>query len=192
MDEARLQLFINNYGGVVEATDKFKKKLLNFDACLLPPCQRELHQHILRTSYIGHLWSNSTESIPCGLDICEYGWRLEENCFTFKWFEGEELPECVGDILEIDENEGITTLSYTLTHNITYTLYSLTDLNDEENEDESECENDSSSDDNGDSSDEDENINDYDENIEYEDGADDDESAEDEVGMDSQNEESGE
>lgn len=104
VDEARLQLFINNYG-TIEATEQFKKTLLNFDACTLPPCKRELEQHILRAAYIGNLWSNAYTPTPSGLDVTRYGWVHKDGTYTFNWYEGEELPECVADILIANEGK---------------------------------------------------------------------------------------
>lgn len=99
VNEARLHLFIVNYGAA-EITDKFKKKLLNFDGCMLPPCERELHQHVLRTSYIGNMWCNAYMSMPCGLIADNYGWVLHDGSYMFRWFEGDEIPERVGDVLQ--------------------------------------------------------------------------------------------
>lgn len=98
VNEARLHLFTKNYSTIAR-TEEFNKKLLNFDACRLPPCKRELHQQILRASYIGHLWRNSFAPIPSTLDALQYGWKVEDGSYNFLWFEGNELPECVGDIL---------------------------------------------------------------------------------------------
>lgn len=59
VDEARLQLFAMNYS-MVASMETFKQKILKFDACMLPPCTRELEQHMLRTLYISNLWTNAT------------------------------------------------------------------------------------------------------------------------------------
>ena len=33
---------------------------------------------------------------------CEHGWRLENNRYHIKWFEGQACPHVIG-ILEVDE-----------------------------------------------------------------------------------------
>ncbi|XP_018574376.1 jerky protein homolog-like [Anoplophora glabripennis] len=43
----------------------------------------------------------------CSLDVTEYGWLLEESSLSFEWFDGEELPETIGDILLNDEDEAL-------------------------------------------------------------------------------------
>ena len=97
VDEARLQLFTGNYS-MIDNMECFKRKILKFDACTLPPCCRELQQHLLRTSYIAHTWRNATLSIPSRLNLEEHGWIVAE-CTDFKWFEGPEMPDLVSDIL---------------------------------------------------------------------------------------------
>uniref|UniRef100_A0ABD2WJL9 Uncharacterized protein n=1 Tax=Trichogramma kaykai TaxID=54128 RepID=A0ABD2WJL9_9HYME len=92
VNEARENLFIHNYGSA-EHTEQFQKKLLSIDGCTLPPCKRELDQHILRASYISSFWSNANCEVLHDLDATEYGWTLNDAAYLFKWYEGKEMPD---------------------------------------------------------------------------------------------------
>ncbi|CAG4966659.1 unnamed protein product [Parnassius apollo] len=93
VDEARLRIFTQTYTNKIEPTDEFKQKLMNFDACILPPCKRELQQQLLRAAYIGHMWKNSFSPVPNdSLNVEEFGWKLENKSYSFRWFEGDDIP----------------------------------------------------------------------------------------------------
>lgn len=93
---------------MIDSSESFKQELLNFNACILPPCYRELQQHLLRTSYIGNMWSNAYLPNPSSYDPMEWGWSMEpDNTYTFRWFEGDEVPQFVHEIfVTSDETEG--------------------------------------------------------------------------------------
>lgn len=104
VNEARVQLFFQSYGKI-DDMESFKKKVVNFDASMIPPCLRELQQHILRTKYIASLWMNARKENLSELLPEENGWVLtESNTYMFNWFEGDESPEKVQVIL--DKNTG--------------------------------------------------------------------------------------
>ncbi|KAJ8966614.1 hypothetical protein NQ314_003422 [Rhamnusium bicolor] len=106
VDEARVHLFTRNYG-MVDKSESFGQNLLNFDACVLPPCRRELQQHLLRTAYITNIWSNAHRVIPNHYDPTKFGWVVEpNNTYNFRWFEGDEVPQFVHEVfLESDKTE---------------------------------------------------------------------------------------
>lgn len=105
VDDARLQLFTLSYG-FVDDMEKFKKKVTNFDACTLPPCFRELQQQIYRTVYIASVWRNATSSTPSTLDPLDHGWKISsDGYYTFHWFDGEEMPNLVKDIIVDPDND---------------------------------------------------------------------------------------
>ncbi|CAG5030863.1 unnamed protein product [Parnassius apollo] len=79
---------------------------MNFDACILPPCKRELQQ-LLRAAYIGHMWKNSFSPVPNdSLNVEEFGWKLENNSYSFRWFEGDDIPPNVQEIIEAPKESG--------------------------------------------------------------------------------------
>lgn len=84
----------------------FKKKIKNFDASSLPPCKVELYEHFLRARYITNIWLNAHKSVPTILIPTDYGWKLaNDNSYKFKWFNGQQLPETIRDIVLEDESE---------------------------------------------------------------------------------------
>lgn len=64
----------------------------------------EVYQHILHSSYIAHLWSHAHKSVPSELSPLSNGWREENNKYTFKWFEGYQIPPTITEITILDEN----------------------------------------------------------------------------------------
>ena len=55
------------------------KKLRKINCALLPPCQKVLHQKILRAQYVSQVWSKAAEKNPSeSLCPANYGWRRKE------------------------------------------------------------------------------------------------------------------
>ncbi|XP_056641528.1 uncharacterized protein LOC130448266 [Diorhabda sublineata] len=98
VDDARFQMFVRNYKAS-DINENFQKKIQNFDASSIPPCKTELYQQFLRAHYISSLWRNASKLQPTTLDPLKYGWDEQDNAYTFKWFEGDQLPSFVGDLI---------------------------------------------------------------------------------------------
>ncbi|KAJ8935272.1 hypothetical protein NQ318_023158 [Aromia moschata] len=99
VDDGRYQLFVSTY----EATDvneNFWKKVRSFDASSIPPCKSELYQQFLRAHYISSIWKNASQKPPTTFNPLEYGWVEHESSFMFKWFEGDQLPCLVSDLID--------------------------------------------------------------------------------------------
>ncbi|XP_054737911.1 uncharacterized protein LOC129244318 [Anastrepha obliqua] len=111
VNSARVQMFIDSYK-VSDINEAFnRKKLRNFDASSLPPCENELLQHFLRANYICTIWNNAHLRKPTSHKPENNGWVLENDQYHFKWFEGDQLPTYVSDSLqtlsEADEDDDI-------------------------------------------------------------------------------------
>lgn len=119
VNKFRFEIFSKNYQ-VKKIDEPFtKKNLKKFDASCLPPCKRELYQHLLRTFFITKLWMNADKKQPLAnthsFDTREnsrmvpenFGWTLNQeiNCYEFKWFEGLQLPERVKDMIVDSDGE---------------------------------------------------------------------------------------
>lgn len=100
VDAARLQLFINTYS-VSDVSEEFNRRSVrNFDSCNLPPCKSELLQQFYRANYIASIWNNAhTQNFP-GFSPENNGWTLNENQYQFYWFDGDQLPSLVCELLE--------------------------------------------------------------------------------------------
>lgn len=100
VDAARLQLFINTYT-VSDVSEEFNRKSVrNFDSCNLPPCKSELFQQFCRANYIASIWNNAhAQNLP-DFGPENNGWTLDENQYQFYWFDGDQLPSFVSELLE--------------------------------------------------------------------------------------------
>ncbi|CAG9771626.1 unnamed protein product [Ceutorhynchus assimilis] len=84
------------------------KRLMDFDASTIPPCQAELRQHLSRSRYIGHMWRHAHLKHPLQILPCsptESGWKLEGNKLVFNWFDGPALPTGVISDIVIDRED---------------------------------------------------------------------------------------
>lgn len=91
-------------------SNKFFEKIKKFDACTLPPCEAELKQHILRAAYVTNIWQNAFISITLPKDPLKYGWKEEtdddgQTSYTLKWFEGDQFPSNVEDVIIPEDEE---------------------------------------------------------------------------------------
>ena len=108
VNDARVQIFMNNYATISDE-EVFKKKVITtFEACTIPPCKSELLQQIKRTVFITNMWCNADLRNPTILNPLDYGWVISDNKqYTFNWFEGDEMPKSVKDIIATtDVNPG--------------------------------------------------------------------------------------
>lgn len=89
---------------VTKLSECFKKSLWEkVDSTNLPLSQNELKQQLLRVHYIATIWGNAHEKIPTELKIEECGWKRTETGYEYLWFEGDQWPETVGDIIIEDD-----------------------------------------------------------------------------------------
>ncbi|XP_025836082.1 uncharacterized protein LOC108740487 [Agrilus planipennis] len=107
VDDGRYQLFVSNYKPS-NVNENFTKKIVNFDASSIPPCKSELYQQLRRAHYISIVWKNAYKKQPTTLDPLDYGWIEQEDKFVFKWFEGDQLPTSVSDLIsKIPESDSM-------------------------------------------------------------------------------------
>lgn len=108
VDSARHSLFNEKFA--FKNTDECFAKLnsKNIDSTMMPPCQRELFQHFLRSHYIATVWGNAEKKIPTELKPDECGWKKDNSSYDFCWFEGEQMPAFIKDVIinVIAENDG--------------------------------------------------------------------------------------
>lgn len=97
-NEARVQTFLKVYK-CKKTKNKIDINVKKFDGATLPPCKSVVEQHILRSAYIGKMWSNAYTYNLIDLTPTECGWQIEEQKLGFKWFKGDQLPNTVQEII---------------------------------------------------------------------------------------------
>lgn len=102
VNAARMRLFEKNFG-IQDENELFRKKDKVIDACKFPPCKREFLQHLLRATYISSIWKNATKTHPTFLEPVQYGWKFQDDGYTINWFEGDQIPQHLEDILKKSE-----------------------------------------------------------------------------------------
>lgn len=76
VDDSRFQLFVSVYKAS-DVNENVNKKVMKFDASLIPPCKAELYQKFLRAHYISSIWKNASQKNPTMLNPLEYGWEQQ-------------------------------------------------------------------------------------------------------------------
>ncbi|CAG9773592.1 unnamed protein product [Ceutorhynchus assimilis] len=105
VNEARVAMFTRMYADNISG-NFFKPMVKNFDGSAVPPCQSELHQQILRASYISTIWRNAHSKYPTILSPNDSGWEEVDGLYEFRWFEGDQLPTFVNEVvIQSDEGE---------------------------------------------------------------------------------------
>lgn len=59
----------------------------------------ELIKQLLRAAYISNIWRNAHCKITTTLSPIENGWNLIDNSYEFDWFEGDQLPQLINDVV---------------------------------------------------------------------------------------------
>ena len=81
--------------------EKFNRKnIRSFDASNIPPCKNELFQQFRRANYIASIWNNAHTVHVNIVSPEDNGWTLEDNQYHFKWFDWDQLPMFVSELLE--------------------------------------------------------------------------------------------
>ena len=63
---------------------------------------------VLKARYITNTWQNCHLQVATELQATYYGWQEEEGKYTFKWFEGPQIPEKVSDIVLENESDSFS------------------------------------------------------------------------------------
>ncbi|CAG9771355.1 unnamed protein product [Ceutorhynchus assimilis] len=115
VNEVRLATFMKAYK-FSDTQEQLKLQSTSFDGSILPPCKMELQQQIQRAIYISSVWCNAHFQHPTLLSPTDCGWQEVDNKLEFLWFEGDQLPTSISDIIidkisETDDAENKTLVS---------------------------------------------------------------------------------
>ena len=81
----------------------------------MPPCQRVLHQKLLRTNFIAYLWRNAREAQPVVFGPEAHGWKADGNRLSIVWFIGSSVPDkltCEDNDFTLEDDEMVDMNSY--------------------------------------------------------------------------------
>ena len=65
----------------------------------LPPCQIVLINKIKRANFVAAIWKNAVLRRHPGWKPEDHGWKKSGNSLIIMWFEGDQVPQSVEDIL---------------------------------------------------------------------------------------------
>lgn len=55
---------------------------------------------IVRVSYVADIWCNAHLKVPTlHENAAQHGWDLSDDGYTFKWFDGEAMPNTINEIV---------------------------------------------------------------------------------------------
>ncbi len=100
MNEYRYAVVEKAYGPKKNSKNPFER-LRGIDGCNIPPCQRELRQHIYRTGFVARMWAKADHQEIVQNPKTTDGWELKDGCFEPIMFEGPQIPD---DVLTDDVN----------------------------------------------------------------------------------------
>ena len=67
---------------------------------LMPPCHRVLLQKIKRANFVDKLWKSANQAVPIQSSPVGSGWLLEDNVYRIHWYEGDQVPRNLGQLVE--------------------------------------------------------------------------------------------
>ena len=105
INDVRFAMFQQKYAP--RKRDAPLNKILGINPSSMPPCQSVLINKIHRTNYVACLWRRATLPTPCTMKAEAHGWSLENGTYKIKWYDGDQLPQSVLEIL----NDGNTSTS---------------------------------------------------------------------------------
>ena len=68
-------------------------KIKTTDPCCMQPCQRVLHQKLLRTNFVAYMWRNAREAQPVMFGPEGHSWKTDGNRLAIAWFIGSSVPD---------------------------------------------------------------------------------------------------
>ena len=69
----------------------------------MPPYHQVLMNKIKRANYVAALWKRATKQTPSTFSPNGNGWELKDGSYYIKWYDGDQLPHSICDMLLNDE-----------------------------------------------------------------------------------------
>jgi hypothetical protein len=100
VNEVRFSLFQEKYS-YNPSNSRYAplSKIKGMNPSCMPPCKKVLKEKIKRANYVAAVWKRAKYQNPVIESPNGHGWKLSDNCFIVNWFEGDQLPESIVDLL---------------------------------------------------------------------------------------------
>ena len=100
IDDVRYQIFMSKYAP--HKYDAPLEKIKGINPSSMPPCKAVLCNKIQRANFVAFLWKRATLAEPSTLKPDDHGWVMHDSSYTIKWFNGDQIPESILQILCVD------------------------------------------------------------------------------------------
>ena len=98
VDDVRVRMFEQKY-----APNNENDPLMSISGMhpyLMPPCHNVLLQKIKRANFVAKLWKSANQAVPIQSSPVGSGWLLEDNVYRIHWYEGDQVPRNLGQLVE--------------------------------------------------------------------------------------------
>jgi len=104
VDTARYVMFQHTYAPRQLGDPLEKIKGVNPSS--MPPCRSVLIKKIKRANYVASLWKKAARQDPSSLcgQPCQHGWILVDGSYAIDWFDGDQMPRHISQILSEKES----------------------------------------------------------------------------------------
>ncbi len=83
------------------------ERIKGINPACMPPCQNALFYKILRSNCVAYTWRNAHLLVPCSIEPLGQGWILQDENYHFKWFDCEQVPRNVCQVLGVDMTDEV-------------------------------------------------------------------------------------
>lgn len=105
VNEVRLDMFLHYYAPKTHTNNGPLDKIKGINPSSMPPCQQVLLNKIKRSHYVAEVWKRASTESPASESPVGRGWEREGNMYYIKWFDGNQVPPSLSQILRVDIQE---------------------------------------------------------------------------------------
>ena len=103
VNDVRMAVFERKYAPSKTASQPLNK-IKGTNPSDMPPCLSSMVNKVKRTNFIAYMWKNASVSNPSDLDPKDHGWLLKDNQYIINWYDGEQLPQSIANIICKEDN----------------------------------------------------------------------------------------
>ena len=103
VNDVRMAVFERKYAPSKTASQPLDK-IKGTNPSDMPPCLSSIVNKVKRANFIAYMWKNASVSNPSDLDPIDHGWLLKDNQYVINWYDGEQLPQSIANIICNEDN----------------------------------------------------------------------------------------